>query len=128
MQYTTLYLESGMETPEKTTFEFTNFEDLNNQVNGSVEFVEITINGYSYDLICDDTHKLRNLPKTLAISDNNRILDVISGRIIFLKADEEGRTISLDKDDVQRIQEYFINSTMCHYSGGLKVPVYDHYN
>ena len=128
MNYRTLCLKPGHTVPEQMNFDFTDYEDLEKIIDGGLEFAEMNINGHYYDMIIDEDHKFKGKAPTLAIAHNSAITDIYGGYILFLKADEDGRTISLNQEDIDRIVSYFENNQHRAFIGTQALPVYDWFN
>ena len=68
-----------------------------------IDMVEIDVDNYSYDVVCDDEGLFREpMVPTLYISDEQ----VLFGSLAFVKIDEEGYTVGLDKEDIERLLRY----------------------
>ena len=71
-----------------------------------IDMVAIDVDGYSYDVVCDDEGLFREpMVPTLYISDEQ----VLFGSLAFVKIDEEGYTVGLDKEDIERLLHYIEN-------------------
>lgn len=71
-----------------------------------IDMVEIDVDGYSYDVICDDEGLFREpMVPTLYISE----AQVLFGNLAFVKIDEEGYTVGLDKEDIERLLGFIDN-------------------
>ena len=71
-----------------------------------IDMVPIDVDGYSYDVVCDDEGLFREpMVPTLYISEEQ----VLFGSIAFVKIDEEGYTVGLDKEDIERLLRYIEN-------------------
>lgn len=65
--------------------------------------VTISADGHSYDVVCDDEGLFRQpLVPTLYISEEQ----VLFGDLAFIKFDEEGKSIGLEKEDIARLLRY----------------------
>ena len=70
--------------------------------------VAIDVEGYSYDVVCDDEGLFREpMVPTLYISEE----EVLFGTLAFVKIDEEGYTSGLDKEDIERLLRYIEGQT-----------------
>ena len=68
-----------------------------------IDMVPIDVDGYSYDVVCDDEGLFREpMVPTLYISEEQ----VLFGDLAFVKIDEEGYTVGLDKEDIERLLHY----------------------
>ncbi len=68
-----------------------------------IDMVAIDVDGYSYDVVCDDEGLFREpMVPTLYISEEQ----VLFGNLAFVKIDEEGYTVGLDKEDIERLLRY----------------------
>lgn len=68
-----------------------------------IDMVTIDVDGYAYDVVCDDEALLRQpLVPSLYISDEQ----VFFGNLAFVKIDEEGAEVSLDREDMIRILDF----------------------
>ena len=71
-----------------------------------IDMVEIDVDNYSYDVVCDDEGLFREpMVPTLYISEEQ----VLFGSLAFVKIDEEGYTVGLDKEDIERLLRYIEN-------------------
>ena len=71
-----------------------------------IDMVEIDVDNYSYDVVCDDEGLFREpMVPTLYISEEQ----VLFGSLAFVKIDEEGYTVGLDKEDIERLLHYIEN-------------------
>ena len=71
-----------------------------------IDMVSIDVDGYSYDVVCDDEGLFRApMVPTLYISEEQ----VLFGNLAFVKIDEEGYTVGLDKEDIERLLRYIEN-------------------
>ena len=68
-----------------------------------IDMVAIDVDGYSYDVVCDDEGLFREpMVPTLYISEEQ----VLFGSLAFVKIDEEGYTVGLDKEDIEKLLHY----------------------
>ena len=68
-----------------------------------IDMVPIDVDGYAYDVVCDDEGLFREpMVPTLYISEEQ----VLFGSLAFVKIDEEGYTVGLDKEDIERLLRY----------------------
>lgn len=71
-----------------------------------IDMVAIDVDEYSYDVVCDDEGLFREpMVPTLYISEEQ----VLFGNLAFVKIDEEGYTVGLDKEDIERLLRYIEN-------------------
>ena len=71
-----------------------------------IDMVAIDVDGYSYDVVCDDEGLFREpMVPTLYISEEQ----VLFGNLAFVKIDEEGYTVGLEKEDIERLLHYIEN-------------------
>ena len=71
-----------------------------------IDMVSIDVDGYSYDVVCDDEGLFREpMVPTLYIGEEQ----VLFGNLAFVKIDEEGYTVGLDKEDIERLLRYIEN-------------------
>ncbi len=71
-----------------------------------IDMVAIDVDGYSYDVVCDDEGLFREpMVPALYISEEQ----VLFGNLAFVKIDEEGYTVGLDKEDIERLLHYIDN-------------------
>jgi hypothetical protein len=71
-----------------------------------IDMVAIDVEGYSYDVVCDDEGLFREpMVPTLYISEEQ----VLFGNLAFVKIDEEGYTVGLEKEDIERLLHYIEN-------------------
>ena len=68
-----------------------------------IDMVAIDVDGYSYDVVCDDEGLFREpLVPTLYISHDQ----VLFGNLAFVKTDEEGYAVGLESEDISRLLRY----------------------
>lgn len=68
-----------------------------------IDMATIDVDGHAYDVVCDDEAMLRQpLIPSLYISDEQ----VFFGNIAFVKNDEEGVSVSLDREDMIRLLDF----------------------
>ena len=73
-----------------------------------IDMVEIDVDNYSYDVVCDDEGLFREpMVPTLYISEEQ----VLFGSLAFVKIDEEGYTVGLENEDIKRLLRYITNQT-----------------
>ncbi len=73
-----------------------------------IDMVAIDVDGYSYDVVCDDEGLFREpLVPTLYISEDQ----VLFGNLAFVKLDEEGYTVGLEREDIERLLCYIEGQT-----------------
>lgn len=120
-----LSMKPGESVPTERELNYTDYKDIQACVGGLMEFFELVVEGHSYDIIFNEEGKLRQMPPTLALSNNQRVFDYIAGDLIILKADEEGDTVGLDDEDVKRITNYFACNKMRTFLGVYSLPTYD---
>lgn len=73
-----------------------------------IDMVPIDVDGYAYDVVCDDEGLFREpLVPTLYISEDQ----VLFGNLAFVKLDEEGYTVGLDREDIERLLCYIEGQT-----------------
>ena len=71
-----------------------------------IDMVAIDVDGHSYDVVCDDEGLFREpMIPALYISEEQ----VLFGTLAFVKIDEEGYTVGLDKEDIERLLRYIEN-------------------
>ena len=68
-----------------------------------IDMATIDVDGHPYDVVCDDEALLRYpLVPSLYISEEQ----VFFGNLAFVKIDEEGASVGLDREDMIRILDY----------------------
>ena len=68
-----------------------------------IDMVTINVDSYAYDVVCDDEALLRQpLIPSLYISEEQ----VFFGNLAFVKIDEEGASIGLDREDMIRLLDF----------------------
>lgn len=68
-----------------------------------IDMATIDVDGHAYDVICDDEALLRQpLIPSLYISEER----VFFGNLAFVKVDEEGGTVGLDREDLIRLLNF----------------------
>ena len=71
-----------------------------------IDMVAIDVDGYSYDVVCDDEGLFREpMVPTLYISEEQ----VLCGDLAFVKIDKEGYAVGLEKEDIERLLRYIEN-------------------
>ncbi len=71
-----------------------------------IDMVAIDVDGYSYDVVCDEEGLFRE-PMVPALYINEE--QVLFGNLAFVKIDEEGYTVGLEKEDIERLLRYLEN-------------------
>lgn len=54
--------------------------------------------------------KILNLKPSIALTQNDEILDLIHGNVLFASVDEEGETIGLNEEQIEIITKHLNNS------------------
>ena len=68
-----------------------------------IDMATIGVDGHAYDVVCDDEALLRSpLIPSLYISEEQ----VFFGNLAFVKIDEEGATVGLDREDMIRLLDF----------------------
>ncbi len=68
-----------------------------------IDMATIDVGGHAYDVICDDEALLRQpLIPSLYISEEQ----VFFGSLAFVKDDEEGESVGLDREDLIRLLDF----------------------
>ena len=68
-----------------------------------IDMVAIDVDGHPYDVVCDDEALLRHpLVPSLYISEEQ----VLFGNLAFVKIDEEGDSVGLDREDMIRLLDF----------------------
>ena len=68
-----------------------------------IDMVAIDVDGHAYDVVCDDEALLRHpLVPSLYISEEQ----VFFGNLAFVKIDEEGGSVGLDREDMIRLLDF----------------------
>lgn len=80
---------------------------LQEQVGGYIEIPHIVkaFNDLDIDMIINDEGKLLGLEPTLAILQGHKVADIIHGPILFVSHDDEGNTVSLNKQQEAYLME-----------------------
>ena len=69
----------------------------------SIDMAAIDVDGHAYDVVCDDEALLRcPLVPSLYISEEQ----VFFGNLAFVKIDEEGASVGLDREDMIRLLDF----------------------
>ena len=71
------------------------------------------------DMIINEEGKVNRLQPQLAIYQDNKIVDVICGNIIFASANEDGETIGLTDEQIDVVKEVLKYDVICEF-GFLK--------
>lgn len=69
----------------------------------TIDIVEIEVDGYFYDVICDDEALLKT-PKIPVLYVNKDL--IIFGSVAFCKCDRNGNSIGLTRKDIDRLTQY----------------------
>lgn len=69
-----------------------------------------------YDIICNDEGKIMNLPLSRALLRDNEIYDIIAGKMIITKSNDEGETIGLSLEDADKVHEFFYYPELFSFS------------
>lgn len=78
-----------------------------------IDMVTINVDGYAYDVVCDDEALLRQpLVPSLYISEEH----VFFGNLAFVKIDEEGASVGLDREDMIRLLDFIERQQPSLYS------------
>ena len=111
--------------PVLVTVPFKDYKDLQALVGGSFQFLEVNIEDEYYDVILNEEGKLHGLSPTIALSHKGKVFDVAVGNIYFFRANDEGQTVGLEDEDVNRIIDYFnkTNSNQAFIYNGEPLPV-----
>ena len=68
-----------------------------------IDMATIDVDGHAYDVVCDDEALLRQpLIPSLYISEEQ----VFFGNLAFVKIDEEGASVGLDREDMIRLLDF----------------------
>ena len=68
-----------------------------------IDMATIGVDGHAYDVVCDDEALLRSpLIPSLYISEEQ----VFFGNLAFVKIDEEGAPVGLDREDMIRLLDF----------------------
>ena len=68
-----------------------------------IDMATIDVDGHAYDVVCDDEALLRYpLVPSLYISEEQ----VFFGNLAFVKIDEEGESVGLDREDMIRLLDF----------------------
>lgn len=107
-----MYILTIEANPEKTCLEshIRTIDDAN-QLNGYYRYLDcrcidmatIDVDGHAYDVVCDDEALLRQpLIPSLYISEEQ----VLFGNIAFVRNNEDGETVGLEREDMIRLLDY----------------------
>ena len=94
---------------------------LQNEVGGYIEIPCFSrkLNENNIDMIINEEGKVNRLQPQLAIYQDNKIVDVICGNIIFASANEDGDTIGLTDEQIEIVKEVLKYDVICEF-GFLK--------
>ncbi len=68
-----------------------------------IDMATIDVDGHAYDVVCDDEALLRQpLIPSLYISEEQ----VLFGNLAFVRNDEDGESVGLDREDMIRLLNY----------------------
>lgn len=94
---------------------------LQNEVGGYIEIPSFSrkLSENNIDMIINEEGKINRLQPQLAIYQDNKIVDVICGNIIFASANEDGKTIGLTDEQIEIVKEVLKYDVICEF-GFLK--------
>ena len=94
---------------------------LQNEVGGYIEIPSFSrkLSENNIDMIINEEGKVNRLQPQLAIYQDNKIVDVICGNIIFASANEDGETIGLTNEQIEILKEVLKYDVICEF-GFLK--------
>ena len=94
---------------------------LQNEVGGYIEIPSFSrkLSENNIDMIINEEGKVNRLQPQLAIYQDNKIVDVICGNIIFASANEDGKTIGLTDEQIEIVKEVLKYDVICEF-GFLK--------
>ena len=94
---------------------------LQNEVGGYIEIPSFSrkLSENNIDMIINEEGKVNRLQPQLAIYQDNKIVDVICGNIIFASANEDGKTIGLTDEQIEVVKEVLKYDVICEF-GFLK--------
>ena len=94
---------------------------LQNEVGGYIEITCFSrkLSENNIDMIINEEGKVNRLQPQLAIYQDNKIVDVICGNIIFASANEDGKTIGLTDEQIEVVKEVLKYDVICEF-GFLK--------
>ena len=94
---------------------------LQNEVGGYIEIPSFSrkLSENNIDMIINEEGKVNRLQPQLAIYQDNKIVDVICGNIIFASANEDGETIGLTDEQIEVLKEVLKYDVICEF-GFLK--------
>lgn len=94
---------------------------LQNEVGGYIEIPSFSrkLSENNIDMIINEEGKVNRLQPQLAIYQDNKIIDVICGNIIFASANEDGKTIGLTDEQIEVVKEVLKYDVICEF-GFLK--------
>lgn len=68
-----------------------------------IDMATIDVDGYAYDVVCDDEALLRQpLIPSLYVSEEQ----VLFGNLAFLRNNEDGKSVGLEREDMIRLLDY----------------------
>lgn len=94
---------------------------LQNEVGGYIEIPSFSrkLSENNIDMIINEEGKINRLQPQLAIYQDNKIVDVICGNVIFVSANEDGKTIGLIDEQIEVVKEVLKYDVICEF-GFLK--------
>lgn len=98
-----------------------NLKALQNEVGGYIEIPCFSrkLSENNIDMIINEEGKVNRLQPQLAIYQDNKIVDVICGNIIFASSNEDGKTIGLTDEQIEVVKEVLKYDVICEF-GFLK--------
>ena len=96
-------------------------KELQNEAGGYIEIpcFPRKLSANNIDIIINEEGKKHRLQPPLAIYQDNKIVDVICGNIIFASANKDGETIGLTDEQIEVLKEVLKYDVICEF-GFLK--------
>lgn len=104
--HTYLTYQPGAEAPETQSTDDITLELLQEGVGGLIEALDISRdeNGRRITLWLNEEGKMIGLTPAIALTDDDRVLDVVMGPVVFTAVDSEGESVGLNEDEIETIQ------------------------
>lgn len=105
-------------------------EALQKEVGGYIEMPYLVEDFYEMgiDMVINEEGKLADLKPTLAIVSGNKVIDIIYGPVVFVSHDNEGNTISLNKEQRKYLMETVFSDDVAGIQLGDKLEILRYIN
>ena len=105
---------NALEEPIYTSI-YNTLDEFNRIVSGTIDIVS-NYDFNKFDIICNDSGKFNKLQLSRALTQNNKIYDIIAGTFIVSKSDSNGVMIGLNNLEIDEIHRYYYYPELFHMS------------